>query len=159
MDGERARDLSDLLEPTLAGARPARSPYSIRAQLIVAILGGVFAAVALCAASSRRIGSLRADLWIYVPLSLAGALWIAGALTYPEVVQAWGARTARFGQQLLGVAVVGGFYLKNRPVYKALLIGGGEETPRPWVAGVSAILVSWVLVFAIGLLVAGVLRA
>ena len=66
MSAERLRDLNDLLGPSLAGGRAARPPYSIRAQVIVAIVGGVFAALGLCAASSLRIGSLRRDVWLYV---------------------------------------------------------------------------------------------
>jgi hypothetical protein len=140
MSREQTRDLEDLLEPTLAGARPAQPPYSIRAQLIVAILGGVFAAVPLCAASSRRIGSLRRDLWIYAAASLGGAAWIVALTAHPELTQAWGTRAVRYGQQLLAVALVGAFYVKNRAVYKAMEIAGEQESPSPWGPGIGAVL-------------------
>jgi hypothetical protein len=150
MDVERARELSDLLEPTLGGARAMRTPYSMRAQVIVAVAGGVFAAVGLCAASSRRIGSLRSDAWLYAAATLVGAAWIVGVAAQPALAGASNARLIRYGHQLLGMAVVGAFYLRNRQVYRAMLVASGEETPSPWLLGIAAAAISWALFVALG---------
>lgn len=163
---ERAAEpthIDALLEPSLSHTQAYVPPYSVRAGFFVAFFGGVYATLAFSAVSSRRLGRLRSDAWLYLLLALAwtGLVFWFGYTHGPRGLPSWwamltvsrgegaeGMRVARYVSRACSLAAFGLSYLRLRQFYKAASLAG-DAPPNPWKAAVGCALVGGVLTFAV----------
>jgi hypothetical protein len=138
--------LANLLQPSLTDSASAVSLYSVRANFIVAFFGGPYAAIALSYLNSRRLGRVRADVWVYALLALAWTAviaWVSASTRglgqpfgLPGLALLGDAkRDLRMLSRAIGLAVCGLLYLRLRRYYVADQLAG-DTSPSPWKAGI-----------------------
>jgi hypothetical protein len=138
--------LNDLLTPSLASARDVRSLYSARANILVAFIGGVFAAIVMGVANSLRARRLESDWPLYLLAFLAWSgflVWYMRAVvagTPPPFADLLGrpSSTLNYLGRAAGVALFGLVYSRHRLLFRAAETFG-VAAPKPWKIGSVAV--------------------
>jgi hypothetical protein len=138
------------------GAPPGAPPYSLRANVIVAFFGGVYAILLFSFLNSRRLGRARSDAPLAVAIALA---WTVAILVLSQAAGFGGLsafalpaeqpRDFRLLSRVASLAVCGVLYLRLRPLY--LSRGPTEsETSVTFKAGLLALLAGTGLTLLVG---------
>ena len=134
----------DLLRPSIEKTDTAhKAIYSTTTGYLTAFIGGPFAAIAMAAANSVRLGRLARDA---LPLAAAVALSVGlyAFLARPEWFGQAGlefaARNARLGARVFALLLFGAFWLLHKRYYRGAELMGLEQ-PNPWVGGIACVLV------------------
>jgi hypothetical protein len=147
------RSFESLLQPTLAAAAPAEPLYSVRANVLVAFFGGVYAAALFCALNARRMRRLKHDAWVCILVAVVWSfvLFSAGRAIATDSVPAWleifpgkPSANARHLGRVAALALFGALYLRRRVQFKAQALAG-IDAPNPWPAALVSIAVSLAL--------------
>ena len=140
--GVKGVSLDDLLKPSLSSPRDVRSLYSVRANYLVAFVGGVYASIGMGVANSLRAQRLQRDWPVYLAAFVgwtAFVLWYSRATalgTPPAWAGVLGAhhRTLNIIGRALGLALFGIVYLRHQALFRAAeALGVGA--PSPWKVG------------------------
>jgi len=140
----------DLLRPSLSpSAMAARAPYSNQTAFVSAFIGGPFAAAAMFAINSWRIGRLARDAaWVVFAL-VAYLLWFVyiappgAALTFKALVTPWLGDSAnrillRLGALLICLAGM----IRHRYEQRSTDLFGAKR-PNGWAGGAGLIVAGW----------------
>lgn len=149
--------LDDLLKPSLSSARDVRSLYSVRANYLVAFVGGVYASIGMGVANSLRAKRLRRDWPLYL-VALVG--WTAFVFWYARETAlgtppAWAGllgahpRTLNVITRALALAFFGVVYLRHQTLFRAAA-ALGVDAPSPWKAGLIVCGLATVITLGVG---------
>lgn len=156
--GGEALHGSAALEPPRMplSVEPSAPPYSLRANVIVAFFGGVYAILLFSFLNSRRLGRAKCDAPLCVALGVA---WTVAILLLSQASAFGGVsaftmpaeqpRDFRLLSRVASLVVCGVLYLRLRPLY---LSGGPTESEMPVTvkAGALALLAGTGLTLLVG---------